>query len=399
MKWIPEGTVTAPEGFLAAGIYAGIKPKKKKDLCLVVSEIDAQVGAAFTTNRIKAAPVKVSMQHARRGPVRAVVINSGNANACTGLEGIQDAKAMVESTARHLGCKRRKVLVCSTGTIGTRLPIQLILEGIPKAVAKLSRFEGESAAKAIRTTDTTTKSAALEIEVDGKIVRFGGMAKGAGMIHPNMATMLAVITTDLAIEKSVLQQLTSELVNKTFNAISVDGDTSTNDTVFVLANAIAENEPVTEEHPDYSLVRDALKALMKKLAMMVIEDGESITHVVQVKVEGAASDVDARRVADAIAHSPLVKSSWAGDDPNWGRLMDVIGYSGARVREESLDIYYDGLCAVKGGCANGVPPSRLKRVAKKRTYCITINLHLGSGHVELFVNDLTPGYVKFNMGE
>jgi len=399
MKWIPEGTVTAPEGFLAAGIYAGIKPKKKKDLCLVVSEIDAQVGAAFTTNRIKAAPVKVSMQHARRGPVRAVIINSGNANACTGLEGIQDAKAMVESTARHLGCKRRKVLVCSTGTIGTRLPIQLILEGIPKAVAKLSRFEGESAAKAIRTTDTTTKSAALEIEVDGKIVRFGGMAKGAGMIHPNMATMLAVITTDLAIEKSVLQQLTSELVNKTFNAISVDGDTSTNDTVFVLANAIAENEPVTEEHPDYSLVRDALKALMKKLAMMVIEDGESITHVVQVKVEGAASDVDARRVADAIAHSPLVKSSWAGDDPNWGRLMDVIGYSGARVREESLDIYYDGLCAVKGGCANGVPPSRLKRVAKKRTYCITINLHLGSGHVELFVNDLTPGYVKFNMGE
>lgn len=399
IKWLQEGGITSPAGFSASGIYCGIKDKKKKDLCLIVSEVEAVVGATFTTNRIKAAPVKLTMQHARRGPIKAIVANSGNANACTGVVGIRDARAMVEKVAALVGCKKRKVLVCSTGKIGVPLPMKMILPGIEKAFSRLGRMEGGSAAKAIRTTDTTTKQAAVELDVAGKKVTIGGMAKGAGMIHPNMATMLAFLTSDVVIDKPLLQQMTGELVEETFNAISVDGDTSTNDTVLVLANGLAENEPVTEDHPDYPNLKEGFRAVMKHLARMIIEDGESITHVVQLKVTGAATDLDARRVADAVAHSPLVKSSWAGDDPNWGRLMAAIGYSGARVREELVDIYYDGLCAVKGGVFNGVPPSRLKRVAKKRSYCITVNLHLGEGVSELFINDITPGYVKFNMGE
>jgi glutamate N-acetyltransferase/amino-acid N-acetyltransferase len=399
MKWIKDGSVTSPHGYSAAGIHCGVKSKKKKDLSLIVSEVEANVGATFTTNRIKAAPVKLSMQHARRGVVRAIVANSGNANACTGVFGIRDAKAMADKVAEMVGCKRNRVLVCSTGSIGKLFPVEAVVSGIEKAFTKLSAFGGESAAKAIRTTDTTTKQCAVEISVGGKIVTIGGMAKGAGMIHPNMATMLSFVTSDLAIERALLQQMTSELVDETYNCISVDGDTSTNDTVFVLANGLAENEPMTLDCPDYPAVKAAFKAVMQSLARMIVEDGESITHVVQVKVQGAASSQDARKVVDAIAHSPLVKCSWAGDDPNWGRLMDVIGYSGSRVREELVDIYYDGLCAVKGGTANGVPPSRLKRVAKKRNYCITIDLHLSDGSCELLVNDLTPGYVKFNMGD
>lgn len=399
MKWIKDGGVTSPHGYSAAGIHCGVKSKKKKDLALIVSEVEAQVGATFTTNRIKAAPVKLSMQHARRGAVRAIVANSGNANACTGVYGIRDAKAMADKVADLLECKRNRVLVCSTGSIGKLFPVEAVLDGIQKIFPRLSLIGGEAAAKAIRTTDTTTKQAAVEIAVGGKTVTIGGMAKGAGMIHPNMATMLSFITSDVDMDRVLLQEMTSELVQETFNCISVDGDTSTNDTVFVLANGLAENKTLKKNSPDYPAVKEAFKAVMSSLARMIIEDGESITHVVQVKVQGAASNQDARKVVDAIAHSPLVKSSWAGDDPNWGRLMDVIGYSGARVREELIDIYYDGLCAVKGGTNNNVPPSRLKRVASKHSYCITIDLHMSSGSAELLVNDLTVGYVKFNMGE
>ncbi|MGF1678550.1 MAG: bifunctional glutamate N-acetyltransferase/amino-acid acetyltransferase ArgJ [Candidatus Methylacidiphilales bacterium] len=398
-KWIEQGGVTSPEGFAAAGVSCGVKLKKKKDLCLIVSEVEARVGVTFTTNRIKAAPVKLSMQHARQGVVKAIVANSGNANACTGVRGIRDARAMADKVAGLVGCRRRKVLVCSTGKIGIPLPIENVLTGIETAFKRLSHLGGDAAAKAIRTTDTTTKQGAVEIKVGGKTVRIGGMAKGAGMIHPNMATMLAFLTSDLAIEKELLQRMTGEIVQESFNMISVDGDTSTNDTVFVLANGVAGNEEIHAEHPDYPQVREAFKAVMSMLARMIVEDGECITHVVHLKVQGAASDTDARKIVDALAHSPLVKSSWAGADPNWGRIMDVIGYSGARVREELVDIYYDGLCAVKGGVAANVPAHRIKRVVEKKNFSITMDLHLLEGKAELLVNDLTPGYVKFNMGD
>ena len=270
MKWIKDGGVTSPQGYSAAGIHCGVKPKKKKDLALIVSEVEAQVGATFTTNRIKAAPVKLSMQHARRGAVRAIVANSGNANACTGVFGIRDAKAMADKVADLLECKRNRVLVCSTGSIGKLFPVDAVLDGIEKIFPKLSLLGGEAAAKAIRTTDTYTKQAAVELMVGGKTVRIGGMAKGAGMIHPNMATMLSFITSDLKIDRALLQEMTSELVQETFNCISVDGDTSTNDTVFVLANGLAENPPVAKESPDYQLVKEAFKAVMSALARMII---------------------------------------------------------------------------------------------------------------------------------
>ncbi|MEM6823352.1 MAG: bifunctional glutamate N-acetyltransferase/amino-acid acetyltransferase ArgJ [Verrucomicrobiota bacterium] len=399
MKWLKEGSITSPQGFAAAGISCGIKAKKKKDLALIVSEAEASVGAAFTTNRIKAAPVKLSMQNAKRGVVKAIVANSGNANACTGVSGIRDARSMVEKVAALIGCSRNKILVCSTGPIGKAMPIQLVLAGIEKAFKRLSRLEGSSAAKAIRTTDTTTKQCAVEIVVNGKRIRIGGMAKGAGMIHPNMATMLSFISSDALIDRKLLQHLTTELVQETFNRISVDGDTSTNDTVIVLANGLAENEILTNEHPELETFKNALREVMARLAQKIIQDGECISHVVNVQIQGASSAIDAKKVADAIARSPLVKSSWAGNDPNWGRLMDVIGFSGAKVREELIDVFYDGLCAVKGGTAGCVPPSRLRRVAKKRNYGIVIDLHLGKGTYEIWANDLTVGYVKFNMGE
>jgi glutamate N-acetyltransferase/amino-acid N-acetyltransferase len=399
IEWMDNGGVTSPLGFQAAGVACGIKKRNVKDLALIVSEKDAKVGTAFTSNQIKAAPVKLSMQHSRRSRVRAVVVNSGNANACTGVRGIRDAQTMVDKTASSIGCKRTQVLVCSTGKIGVPLPIRKITKGIDKASKKLSGTSGRAAARAIMTSDTFSKEAALTLDLSDAQVTIGAMAKGAGMIHPDMATMLAFITTDAVIDSKVLQNLTTECVSRTFNRISVDGDTSTNDTVIVLANGMAANPLMDDKHVDYPKFAEAIEQVMMKLAKMIIDDGESITHVVELHVKGAMDCTDAKLVAEAIARSPLVKSSWAGNDPNWGRLMDVIGYSGARVKEELIDIFYDGLNAVRGGAATRVPRSRLRTVAGKREYTITIDLHQGEGDYWLLINDLTEGYVKFNMGE
>jgi glutamate N-acetyltransferase / amino-acid N-acetyltransferase len=399
MEWIKSGGVTSAKGYRAAGVACGVKKNGKKDLALVVSEKEARVGAAFTLNQVKAAPVKLSMQHAKRARVRAVVINSGNANCCTGLRGIRDARTMAEKTALRVGCRTEQVLVCSTGRIGRPLPIHKVVKGVEKAAKKLNANSGDAAARAMLTSDTFTKECAVRIEIGGVKTTIGGMAKGAGMIHPNMATMLAIITTDAVIEGKLLQVLTTQAVDQTFNRISVDGDTSTNDTVLVLANGTAGNSPLNARHAGLTVFAEALREVMRRLARMIVEDGECITHVVDLQVRGAASDADARRVAESIARSPLVKSSWAGNDPNWGRLMDVIGYSGARVREELVDIYYDGINAVKGGVWGGAPYSRVKKAVSQRHYTIHIDLHLGKGSYHLFVNDLTEGYVRFNMGD
>jgi len=399
MEWLKNGGVTSPLGFRAAGVACGIKSGNKKDLALLVSEKDAKVGTAFTSNRIKAAPVKLSMQHSRRSRVRGIVINSGNANACTGLRGITDAQSMVDKTASVLGCKRTQVLVCSTGKIGEPLPIRKITKGIEKAAAKLSGTSGRAAARAIMTSDTRSKECAVTIDLGEGQITIGAMAKGAGMIHPDMATMLAFITTDAAVDAKVLQTLTTNCVANSFNRISVDGDTSTNDTVMVLANGMAGNKLINPSHDHYHLFAEALQHVMLRLARMIIEDGESITHVVELKIQGAADGADAKLVAEALARSPLVKSSWAGNDPNWGRLMDVIGYSGARVKEELIDIFYDGLNAVRGGTATRVPRSRIRNVAAKPHYTITIDLHQGEREYWLWVNDLTEGYVRFNRGD
>jgi len=397
--WIKNGSVTSPMGFRAGGIPCGIKKTNARDMALLFSDCEAEVGATFTTNLIKAAPVKLSMQHVRGGPVRGVILNSGNANACTGLQGITDAKEMAELTAELMGVKRREILVCSTGRIGVPLPMEAVRKGIRKVVKKINHVSGPVAAKAIMTSDTVSKTCALALQLNGRRVVIGAMCKGAGMIHPNMATMLACITTDAAIERETLQRLTYEAVEASFNRISVDGDTSTNDTVLVLANGLAGNAPLATGHRDLGKFQNALKWVMQKLARMIVEDGEGISHVVEVIVQGAASSADARRISEAISRSPLVKSSWCGGDPNWGRLMGAMGYSGAKVREELVDIYYNGLIAVKGGLVSPTPRSKLAKIVAKRSYTITLDLHLGKGDYRLLVNDLTEKYVTLNKGE
>ncbi|NJK92349.1 MAG: bifunctional glutamate N-acetyltransferase/amino-acid acetyltransferase ArgJ [Blastochloris sp.] len=398
-QWIERGGVTTAQGYAAGAVAAGIKTSGKKDMALVVSATKASLGATFTTNQVKAAPVKLSMEHAKKGEVRAVILNAGNANACTGLRGINDAKSMVQEVATKLGCKRHEVLVCSTGRIGIPLPMAKVKRGIGKLFNKLAVSGGKTAAKAIMTSDTYPKECAASLQIDGKTVVIGGMAKGAGMIHPNMATMLACITTDAAIEKKLLVKLTGECVERSFNRISVDGDTSTNDTVIVLSNGAAGHPVMEKNHPELAKFEAVLTEVMRKLARMIIEDGEGITKVVELTIQGARNNLDAKRAAESIARSPLVKSSWCGNDPNWGRLMDAIGYSAAQVKEEMIDIYYNGLIGVKGGLASSTPMSRLRKEVRNRNFSITIDLHQGKGCYSLLVNDLTEEYVTLNKGE
>jgi glutamate N-acetyltransferase / amino-acid N-acetyltransferase len=399
IKVLKDGGVTSAQGFVAAGISAGIKPDSKKDMALVYSVNPAQVGATFTTNLVKAAPVKVSMTHARNGTVRGVILNSGNANACTGVRGIKNARTMVEETAEALDCKPKEILVCSTGRIGVQLPMNKIGRGIKKAVSKLDIDGGVEAAKAIMTSDTFRKEYAVRVEIDGRKVTIGGIAKGAGMIHPQMATMLSVITTDVAIDKIALRKCVYNAVEQSFNRISVDGDTSTNDTVIVLANSMAQNPVLKSYSPQLDLFQRALTTVMRHLSRMIVKDGEGVSRMVEVIVKGAASFADAKAAALAVAHSPLVKCSWCGGDPNWGRLMDAIGYSGARIKEEMVEIYYDGVLAVANGEASRTPVARLRKAVSKPAFTITIHLHTGTGEYSVLTTDLTEKYVEFNKGE
>ncbi|HUB66130.1 MAG TPA: bifunctional glutamate N-acetyltransferase/amino-acid acetyltransferase ArgJ [Candidatus Methylacidiphilales bacterium] len=398
-KTIKGGGVTSAQGFQAAGIACGIKPKGEKDLALIISDVPAEVAAIFTTNLVKAAPVKVSMLHARNGRVRGVVVNSGCANACTGVGGIADAKAMIDYVARELKTKPREWLVCSTGRIGNRLPMARVRKGIEKAAEKLASDNGADAARAIMTTDTRRKEFAMRFKVDGRKVTIGGMAKGAGMIHPNMATMLCFITTDACIDKTALRSCVDEAVEHSFNRISVDGDTSTNDALIVLANGLSGTNMLKSYHPQFGLFKKTLTHVMRKLARMIVEDGEGITRVVDVVVKGAPSVQDARLAALAVAKSELVKTAWTGGDPNWGRIMAALGYSGARIREEMVEIYYDGLLAVVNGQPSKTPAAKLKKIADKPKFTITIHLHSGMGEYSILTTDLTEEYVRINKGE
>jgi len=398
-KVIKGGGITSAQGFQAAGVACGIKPGREKDLALIVSEVPAEVAGAFTTNLVKAAPVKVSMQHIRNGRIRGVVINSGCANACTGVGGISDAKEMIQHAAKELETRPREWLVCSTGRIGNRLPMAQVRKGIEKAVAKLEADNGAEAAKAIMTTDTRRKEFAMRFKVGGRKVTIGGMAKGAGMIHPNMATMLCFITTDACIEKPALQACVDDAVEHSFNRISVDGDTSTNDSVIVMANGKSGTNLLKSYHPQFGLFKKTLTHVMRKLARMIVEDGEGISRVVDVVVKGAARAHDAKAVALAVAKSELVKTSWTGGDPNWGRILCAVGYSGARVREEMVEIYYDGLLAVVNGQPSKTPLAKLRKVVEKAKFTITIHLHLGAGEYSILTTDLTEEYVRINKGE
>ena len=397
---IPGG-VTAPRSFTAGSVFAGIKPTNtsKPDIAFVVSSVPAVAGGTFTTNKVKAAPVRVSQAHVRSAETRAIVANSGNANACTGVIGIDHAKRMAKAAAKALGLKERQVLVCSTGRIGVPLPIEAMEAAIAKAPRVISDKGSLEAAQAIMTSDTKRKEIAVELELFGKTVRIGGIAKGAGMIDPNMATMLCFVTTDAAISKKLLQQAISDAVEQSFNRITIDGDMSTNDTVLMLANGAAGHEALADGTPEFDLFQNALNHVCCALARMIVEDGEGVSKFVTVQVRGARSRQDARKAAEAVANSTLTKCCWFGGDPNWGRIMDAIGYSSAKVREEMVDIYYDGLIAVQNGTAAATPFAKLKEVVANKRFTITVDLHMGEADYTVFTTDLTTAYVEFNMGE
>jgi len=395
------GGVTAAQGFLAGSAYCGVKPtnEDKEDIALIHSPQPTFAAGTFTTNRVKAAPVRVSMVNVRTADVRAIVINAGNANACTGVRGIENAKRMAAATAAALGLKDRQVLVCSTGRIGVQLPIEKIESAIATLPTVCHENGSHAAACAIMTSDTKAKECAVEVELDGKAVRIGGIAKGAGMIDPNMATMLCFITTDAVIDKKLLQRALSVSVEQSFNRITVDGDMSTNDTVLMLANGLAGNKVLRYNTAAFKTFQRALDHVTRNLARLIVEDGEGVTKFVEVHVRGAANHSDARRAAEAVANSNLVKCAWFGNDPNWGRLMDAIGYSGAKLREELVDIYYDGVLGVKGGVSSKTPLAKLQELVSAPHFTITIDFHLGSAEYSVYTTDLSIDYVKFNMGE
>lgn len=397
---IPGG-VTAPQGFVAGSKYCGIKASNKSapDMAFIVSEHKTSAAGTFTTNRVKAAPVRVSRAHLNSGDVRAIVANSGNANACTGLTGLRDARRMCAAAGKALGLREKQVLVCSTGRIGVALPIEKMEETIGGMTDCLNAAGSRAAAEAIMTSDTYAKEIAVELTLGGKAVRIGGIAKGAGMIDPNMATMLCFITTDAAIDSRTLQKAVSVSVEQSFNRITIDGDMSTNDTVLVLANGAAGNKPLKYTSKEFRNFQAALDHVTRELAWQIVKDGEGVSKFVEVRVDGAASLADARKAAEAIANSTLVKCAWYGEDPNWGRIMDAIGYSGAKMREEQVDIYYDGVLAVKAGVQSRTPLDKIRPIVKQKRFTICVDLNLGRGEYVVYTTDFTTDYVKLNMGD
>ncbi len=397
---IPGG-ISAPEGFLCHAVSAGIKDpaKPRLDLGLIYSTAPCVTAATFTTNKVKAAPVRVCQAHVKSNDIRAIIVNSGNANACTGPRGIQDAKAMATATGLALGLKPTQVMVNSTGIIGLPMPIDRITDAVPGLAKGLSRDRHAAIAQAIMTSDTKPKSLAIEVPLGSKTIRIAAIAKGAGMISPSMGTMLCFVTTDAAIGLADLKKCTSEAVQNTFNRISIDGDTSTNDTVIVMANGMAGNRKIASGGPQHAAFCEALEYVMRRMSHMIVSDGERVTKFVEIAVRGAATHMDARRVAETVANSLLVKCSWNGSDPNWGRVMHAIGYSRAKIREEHIDIYFDGHIATRNGISAGTPLEVLKAAVAKHEFTVTIDLNIGDAGYTVYTSDLSQEYVDFNKAE
>ena len=400
LKRLDNG-VCAPRGFVASAVSCGIKDpaSDRLDLALIFSKKPCVAAGAFTTNRVKAAPVKVSQTHLRGGTLRAILANSGNANACTGVRGIHDAKAMAEAVAKPLGIRRTEVGVCSTGVIGLPLPMERIEPKLAGLVEGLGGKRGTEVARAIMTSDTRPKELAISFDLGGTRVRIGACAKGAGMISPNMATMLCFVTTDVTMSPTNLRKAVLEAVEESFNCITIDGDMSTNDTVLMLANGASGAPPLRRNGKRCRQFRKALKWVMRTLAQELVRDGERVTKFVTVEVKGARTYNAARKVAMAVCNSSLVKASWNGGDPNWGRIIHAVGYSRAGIREELIDILYDGKPACLGGLQADFPMDALREVAAQPEFTITIDLHQGRGEFTMFASDLSPEYIDFNRSE
>ncbi|HEY1719089.1 MAG TPA: bifunctional glutamate N-acetyltransferase/amino-acid acetyltransferase ArgJ [Verrucomicrobiae bacterium] len=441
-KEIPS-SVVAPKGFLASGAFCDIKKLgtgkgsnkgQKRDLALIVSETPATVAGMFTTNQVCAAPVKICIERVKRGMAQVVVVNSGNANACTGKQGFADAREMVSFTERALNLPKGLALVGSTGRIGVTMPMDNVRAGIIEAATLLGSEikNADHAAEAIMTSDSRPKQIAVEFLLGGKKVRIGGICKGAGMIQPGMsptgarpatlphaglhATMLCFITTDAALDAEVLQTALNEAVANSFNRITVDGDMSTNDTVLVLANGLAGNKKFKVQSSEFRVFQSALNHVCLQLAKMIVRDGEGVHRVVTVRVNGAKTVQDADTAARAVANSALVKTSWHGGDPNWGRIIDALGYSSAKIVEEKVDIGYGATAApasaksasarqgkilwsLKRGQPTKATFKQLCVAVAPKEFDLHINLNLGKAGAVMYACDLTEEYVDFNKGD
>lgn len=382
-------------GFSFASTSAGIKEAGRKDLALIFSENTAVTSGVFTTNNIKAAPVKLAIDNITSHKGRAVIINSGNANACTGKQGMKDALETAEKTAEELGVPPELVYVSSTGVIGRPLPIKKITKAVPELAGKLSPLSIDDAASAIMTTDTFAKTASRKIKINGKTGTIAGIAKGSGMICPNMATMLCFIVTDIAVTPGALDSALRESVNTSFNRLTVDNDMSTNDTVMIMANGALGNKPITKSSPLYRQFKNALSEVTYELSRMIARDGEGATKLIEIVIKGAATEPDAEKAAMSIANSMLVKTAIYGKDPNWGRIIAAAGYSGAKLNENRLNIFLNKVKLVSNGTGTGKEKTAAQLLSG-REINITVDLGAGSKTAKVLTCDLTEGYININ---
>ena len=384
-------------GFLFSGISAGIKKDGKRDLGLIYSEVPAHVAGLFTTNAVKAAPVQLDRKRIRGGLCQAVAVNSGNANACTGAEGMRDARAVSKWVAKGLGIGETLVMVSSTGVIGSPFPIKKFEEGIPQLINGLSPGGFMETVEAIMTTDTFPKVEVATCRIKGTRVKLCGMVKGAGMIRPNMATMLSFLVTDANVKTPLLQRMLEKGAQDSYHRITVDGETSTNDTVLLLANGKAGHPSIDRMNRDGEIFQSMLSEVCQNLARSLVKDGEGATKLVEIEILGARNLEDAKAAAYAIAHSPLVKTAFFGEDANWGRILCALGHSGARIHPDRIDVFFDKAPIVKNGMGvGGRLEERAGEVIKKKSFKVTVDLHQGKSHFSVLTTDLSIEYVKIN---
>ena len=382
-------------GFKASGLAAGIKKKGEKDLGLMVSRVPATVAGVFTKNQVKAAPVILDRRRIKTGVCQAIIVNSGNANCCTGEQGIRDAETMARVVGSELGISEDLVLVASTGVIGEPLPIEKINAAIPPLVNSLQSEGIPNLARAIMTTDTVPKMVSAKGVVDGKTFTVTGVAKGAGMIRPDMATMLCFVCTDVKISSEILKEILVNAVNRSFNRITIDGDTSTNDTVVVMANGLSG--AVIQSSAQKEIFQKISDEIFLDLAKQLVRDGEGVTKLVEIVVRNAVSDSDARKIADTVAHSPLVKTAFFGEDANWGRIAGAVGRAGVQLDPDKIDVYFDNVQMVKAGMGQGkTVEADATRVLRRPEFTVTIDLNSGSGSGSILTCDFSVDYVRIN---
>ena len=401
MNVIKNGTITDVKGFKAAGITAGLKKSGKKDLALIYSEYKAVSAAVFTKNLVKAAPILVDMENIKSENTQAIIVNSGNANACTGEDGYKNAKKMTEIIAEKLNLHPTEVLVESTGIIGVQMDMEKVTSGLEKIVSELSEKGGHNAGEAIMTTDTFPKNLAVKIEIGGKEVTIAGIAKGSGMIHPDMATMLAFLVTDISIDKKLLQKVFSKSTDDSYNMVSVDGDTSTNDMAGILANGAAGNTKITDENSEeFKIFKEALNFVNKELAKSIAKDGEGATKLIEVTTKNARTMEDAKKVSKSVITSSLFKAAVFGSDANWGRILCAVGYSGAELIVDKIEIFIKGedkiIQVAKNGMGIDFGEEEVEKILKEEKVGVIVNLNDGNYDATAWGCDLTYDYVKIN---